>query len=106
MLETNMREATAGRIVVEDVGLETIENMLNFVYKGTLNHSTDSLSDDMLIELLYCADKYDVVELKVESLRRMQSKLSMENAMKFAKAAKSFRADEEILNSMFHFCKR
>lgn len=99
-----MKEASVGRIVIEDVEPETIECVLRFIYTGALQN--DSLSGDMLIELLHCADKYDINELKAETLRRMESSLSTENVMELVSAAKLHGADDETLSNMLLFFKR
>ena len=101
MLEADMKEASVGRIEIADVESETIECLLCFIYNGAL--STDLLSGDILIELLRCADKYDMIELKAETLKRMDVSLSTENVIKLVSAAKTHGADEETLNQMLLF---
>ena len=85
-----MKEAASGRIQVQDVGSGAVERMLNFVYTGKLfpTDEKEPVTDELIIELLHCADKYGIAEMKEYVLALMRSNLSTRNALKFAQTAK------------------
>ena len=103
MLASGMKEASSSRIVISDVETGTIEQMLEFVYTGKLTKTL--LTDELLIELLYCADKYEFAQLKSNVLNQILLKLSIENAIKFVRAAKMYRGDEKIISALLKFSK-
>ena len=60
MLQTDMKEARTGRVVVEDIDPETMELVIGYVYTGQLEVGTEA----DISRLVYAADKYDLPGLK------------------------------------------
>ena len=109
MLETDMKEAASGRIKVDDVGPAAVEQLLAFNYNGkfTANDGSNTeISDDLITELLHCADKYEIPEMKQDLFVQMLSKGSAENAVKFFNAAELYGAEESLLREILDFCKK
>lgn len=104
MMETNMEEAASGRIKVDDVRPETIGRMLKFIYSGKL--IGENVSDYVLIELLHCADKYEIAELKETVARCMLGRLSHSNAIKFATALELYRGGYAVVKDLINYCRR
>ena len=57
MLETNMVEVQRGEVVIKDMEAATMEQLLQFIYTGTVNNM------GIAMELVYAADKYQIKEL-------------------------------------------
>ena len=109
MLETDMKETASGRVNLEDVSSECVEQMIEFIYTGTLSvdeKGNSELSDDLITQLLYCAEKYEIPDMTVELLVLMRAKLSVENAVKFLTAAELYGAEETTVNDILDFCKK
>ena len=94
-----------GRIHIEDVRHEILEQMLEFAYTGDFKTGSP-LPDDLLIQLLCYADKFQFAALKNEIWTRMQSQLSVNNAVKYVQAVNTYGAGQEVRNGMLQFCKR
>ena len=102
-----MKEAKLGRIKFEDVGSRAVERMLYFMYTGKLfaTEEKEPVTDQLIIELLHCADKYEIAEMKASVLAEMKAKLSTVNAVKFAQAAELYGAEKWVLEEILDFCK-
>ena len=90
-----------------DLNSETSERILEFIYTG--DFLNDPPSDDMMIELLQCAHKYEISSLKMEVLSRMSVTLSIDNAIRFVQAVKTHAAGDDgdkVVMHMRQFCKR
>ena len=94
-----------GHIRIEDVRPGVLEEMLEFIYTGDFKTKCP-LPDDFLIQLLGCAEKFQFTALKNEIWIRMQSQLSVSNAVKYVQAAKTYGAGKEVTDGMLQFCKR
>ena len=108
MLEADMVEAAEGKIKVVDVGSSTVSFMMDFIYTGKFSHlEKHDLADDTLVELLHCADKYEIEGMKQHVLELMRAKLAPANAVKYASAVELYGAeeDEELLVEVLDFCK-
>ena len=108
MLGTDMKEAASGRIQVEDVGPGAVERMLNFMYTGKLfpTDEKNPVTDELIIELLHCADKYGIAVMKENVLARIRSSLSTRNALKFAQTAELYGAEKKFVGEILQFCKK
>ena len=108
MLDTDMKEAASGRIKVEDVHPETIGQMLDFIYKGEMfaPDQEAKVSDETIIELLHCADKYEIDELKKQFVKFMLDVMSPSNAIKFATALEQNRAESRTVDEFNKYCRK
>jgi hypothetical protein len=57
MLETDMTEKRAGRMVLEDIGSEALNAVLEWVYTGCLDLAGVKLRLNVIKEILFAADK-------------------------------------------------
>ena len=108
MLETAMKEATSGRIKIEDVGSQAAERLLEFIYTGNLHLEKEEkvIPDDLIVELLHCADKYEIPEMKQLALLQLQFQLNISNAVKFAKAVQLYGGGDCAVSKVLEFCKK
>jgi hypothetical protein len=102
MLESNMLEASTHRIFIDDVGPEPLKAFLDFIYTGSFG----SPSDPMILEILYCAEKYDVKELIHAAMVYMLEHVSPENAVRFTAAALRDHTDEQVKQQFVERFKR
>ena len=103
-----MKEANSGRIKVKDVGPAAVKRTLDFMYTGKLfsTREKEPATDDVLIELLHCADKYEITNMKPSVLVKMKEILSTPNALKFANAAELYRVETSFREEYLGFCKK
>jgi speckle-type POZ protein len=73
MFATDMRETNSGRVPIEDIGSEILEQLLHFIYTGKLTTAT---MESMGAELYIAADKFRIMELKSGSETFMLRHLS------------------------------
>ena len=109
MLEAGMKEAASSKIEIEDVTSGAVQRMLEFIYNGKLSLSQDQngeLSDDLMTQLLHCAEKYEITEMKQHVVAQMKTKLCTKNALKFLKAVELYAVEESVLAEMMEFCKK
>ena len=106
MLDTDMKEANSGRIKIEDVAPLTLERMLDFMYTGKLFPTGQSVTAALIIQLLHCADKYEMDEMKESVLAQMKSSLSTANALEFTQAAQLYGASMRFLDEYMEFLKK
>ena len=78
MLQAEMKEKQAKKIVIEDCNPRTVAQMLKFMYTGDI-----SLDDreDLTTDLLRAADMYELDGLKVMCEEKLVSNLSVENSI-------------------------
>ena len=109
MLETDMSEKETGVIKIVDVTPETVQLMLDFIYTGKLfskKDPKDKPSDQVLIQLLDCAEKYGIDELKDQLGRKICEHLTVANAIPFFESLKLYKMDEKIGGKVLEFCKK
>ena len=108
IFNTDMKEKEAGRIKIKDIPPETFQLMLDFIYTGSLFGDEQAKgrpsSDVLLIQLLNCAEKYGIDELKEQVENEICANLTMTNAMKFVDALNTHRADEAVVRKVLEFC--
>ena len=82
--------------------------MLAFAHTGKFfgQENTKVALDEAVIELLHCADKYEIADLKEEVVRFMKATLSCSNAIKFATAVELYRGDQATVNEFYSFCRK
>lgn len=90
MFSTDMREAQENRVVVEDINEHAMKRFLSFLYTGTYDPTDNT---DVLLGLLYAAEKYDVINLKRACELQLSDKLSFENVLKIVDMADTYRSD-------------
>ena len=96
MLDTEMSEKETGRIKIKDFQPETIQRMLDFLYMGTLfaeQERKERLSDQVLIQLLDCAKKYWIHELKDQVGHEICENVTVTNAIQFVDILKTYKGD-------------
>jgi hypothetical protein len=109
MLEAGMTTEAERHLVLQDVYQNTVEQMLEFIYTGSVSKNSAPLYTNELIDLLQCADKYSIDELKTEVLHLIKASLAVENAIKFFSAVKLYAAGEEgqrVASEILDFCIR
>ncbi|XP_015124508.1 speckle-type POZ protein-like [Diachasma alloeum] len=89
MFSTNMREANENRLVAEDIDTEAMKLFLTHLYTGTYNTKDNT---EMIPEVLYGADKYDVKTLKKLCELQLSDRLSLENVLKIVDKADTYYA--------------
>ena len=60
MFSYDLKENRSSEVVIEDLGENTVNEMINYMYSGNLEMNLN----DQAIDLLTAADKYDLKELK------------------------------------------
>ena len=106
MLETNMKEAASKRITIIDVESEAVERTVNFIYTGKLFSQADRPSDNSIIQLLHCAEKYAIADMKKEVLNQMVCRLTVNNAIRFVDAMKTYNGDKASVAKVLEFSKK
>jgi len=73
MFASNMKESKSKEIELKEVNLDTIKNMISFMYQ-------DSIEDDKVnIDLLSAADMYEVLRLKNICSIKLKKSVNVEN---------------------------
>lgn len=90
MIMSPMKEAKTQSVKLEDIDGETMMEVLRFLYTGTIEN-IENLAPD----LLFCADKYELNELKSYAARAMANSLTVDNVLEYYTLAD--RYDEEYL---------
>ena len=109
MLETDMSEKETGVIKIQDVTPETVQLMLDFMYTGKLfaqKDTKDKPSDQELIQLLDCAEKYGIDELKDQVGQKICENLTVMNAIQLFESLKIYKMDQKIGGKVLEFCKK
>lgn len=101
-----MKEAVTRQIVIVDVQPDTIQRMMEYIYKGELFSEEEKPTDEALVQLLHCGEKYELANLKKQVLTEIVSRLSVHSALKFFKALKTYNADEATLAEVLEYCRR
>jgi len=78
MFQVGMKEVEEGRVVIEDMEQEVLEELLRFMYCGSV---TSTLIGEICVELFQAAHKYDIEPLKVICEGVMIGKVNPENAL-------------------------
>ena len=68
MLMSDMQEAHAGTLHVEDISTTTFDIILRYIYTGKVSTELDP---DLLHEIIYGAEKYGLNELKNYCFRKL-----------------------------------
>jgi BTB/POZ domain len=76
MLKEGTREHQDSKVNIEDIKSDVFEVFLRFLYSGQVEQL-----DEMFMDLLAAADKYDVQPLKEICVRHMAENISVDNAI-------------------------
>merc|ERR1719317_1266682 len=82
MLQTCMKEGNTGEIIIEDITPNTLRILLGFIYTGTVDDITEGVE-----EVLYAADKYEMISLVDICVENMKESASPENILHFWNSA-------------------
>ena len=86
MFTIDLKEQKTSEVKIYDLDPETIKEMLRYIYSDEINESSGKIED-----LLYAADKYDVVGLKMICESVLTKQLSIGTAADLAMLAEFFR---------------
>ena len=109
MLDTEMSEKETGRIQIKDFQPEAVQRMLDFLYTGTLfaeQERKERLPDQVLVQLLDCAEKYGIHELKDQVGHEICENVTVTNAIQFVDVLKMYKVDEALVSNVLAFCKK
>ncbi|KFM65543.1 Protein roadkill, partial [Stegodyphus mimosarum] len=98
MFETEMEEKKKNSVTISDVKPHIIDEMLRFMYSGTLKKSLNGTA----MKLYAAADKYDVQALKKVCLGYLKSNLSVNNVFKVFQVA-DLHSDNDLCESAFEY---
>ncbi|KAK0161730.1 hypothetical protein PV327_008148 [Microctonus hyperodae] len=76
MIKSDITESSNKRIVLTDIEVEIMENVIEFMYTGTINPVPEY---DVLFSIMKAADKYKILGLKEFCERKLSEKITLEN---------------------------
>jgi speckle-type POZ protein len=88
MLESEMEEARTNEAKIDDIDGVVVMEMIRFMYTGEVQNMKDHVK-----ELLYAAEKYELMELKKKCVESMSVYLNMKNVYETLTLADRFNAD-------------
>lgn len=74
MLNAELLESETKEVTIKDINGETMFELLRFIYTGKANNLKS-----VAFDLLYAAEKYDLIELKSICAKSLAENLSVEN---------------------------
>lgn len=83
MFENRMKESRAREIGIPDVTPAALKAMLNYIYSA----KTVDFTEKLACELLYAADKYELLELKEMCVSYLKGVVSIENVFRILDVA-------------------
>lgn len=99
MLDVPMKESASKQVQVEDISGDIMLELLRFIYTGK-----SKVGDGNVFDLLYVAEKYEVLDLKEKCLVFLNKKLSLDNVLELLVAADQFD-DGVLLQNCIGFIK-
>ncbi len=90
MFQNEMREKRTNRAVLEDVGADTFQQLLRYIYTGRLEEEPRRLDD--VVDLLAAAERYGLEHLKEVCETTLCRRLSADNVVELLVAADLHRA--------------
>merc|ERR1719362_439701 len=96
MLESSMKEGSAGKVHIPDVPPAALRSLCEFVYSGTLPEKACQ-TDDAINALLMAAIKYDIPSLLHICSSRAKDSVIIENVAQWL--ASAAKANSETLKS-------
>jgi len=88
MFDVKMKERESGKVTIEDIKPEIMEEMLHFIYTGVVK---ESLPFKSTVKLLSAADKYQLDALKDICQDKLYSVLGAENAIEILILGEMYR---------------
>jgi speckle-type POZ protein len=92
MFEHDMQESANNRVKVDDIQPDVFKEVLTYMYTGQVPKF--SAGENMVYELLYAADKYQLDDLKSLCERQLISILNFQNAARITQCAHLHNAPE------------
>ncbi|CAL8083486.1 unnamed protein product [Orchesella dallaii] len=96
------KEMITNIIEVEDVCLDDMIYLLEFLYLGDL-HRVDWTSVDQICALVYAADKYWIVPLMIKCFQNLMKLMNLENFAKIARVTFTYDCEKEFKDEVRHF---
>ncbi|CAG7832974.1 unnamed protein product [Allacma fusca] len=103
MLQTQMKEAILNQIHIKEIKLQTLQQMLKYFYTGRLDIPKGK---NDLLQLLDCAERYDLQKIKAGCFKTMVHLLSDENAGEFTLAAATYNSEKDARKVFTEYCKK
>lgn len=97
-----MEEVATSKIVVTDIDNSTFRAILLYIYTGKVVMSEKTSHT----ELIYGAEKYDLLGLKQHCFNQMCENVTDETIGALAVAAEMYNANEQIKNCIKEYCQR
>ena len=91
MFKIEMKESESGKVSIEDIKHETMAEMLYFIYTGLVKE-TALTETNVVVELLYATDKYQLATLKDICQDKLRSLLDADNAIEFLILGEKYHA--------------
>lgn len=88
------KEALEGRVVIEDVRAEVLDLLLNFLYTGKVDKTFAIGNEELAVELLAAADKYQIESLKTICGEQLAAQLTLQSMFHFLLVAELYDAPE------------
>ncbi|XP_017463687.1 PREDICTED: TD and POZ domain-containing protein 4-like, partial [Rhagoletis zephyria] len=85
------KESMEGRVVIKDVSAKVLQLLLAFLYTGLVNLEGD---EELTVELLAAADKYEVDSLKAICSEQLAAGLSAQSMFATLHFAEQYSAPE------------
>ncbi|KAJ6647119.1 BTB/POZ domain-containing protein 6-A [Pseudolycoriella hygida] len=98
MLYGDFWETGSQRITIADMGITAFREMLRYMYTNNLN-----ITDDIVIELLLAAHKYDLRHLEERCSQYMQQKMNETNVCSFLNVLYNLDAFKDITQILLAF---
>ena len=92
MFQANMKESQSGKVAIEDIKPEIMNEILHFIYTGSL--AKETVTTEFAIELLAAANKYQLEALKDICQDKIRSVLDEENAIEFLILGEMYQANK------------
>lgn len=89
MFRAGMKENEEGRVIIEDMEPEVLEELLRFIYCTEVSTSIDEICS----ELFEAADRFDIEALKILCENEMIKKVDTENALEMYMQAELHEAE-------------
>lgn len=95
-----MKEAESKKAKLEDINSETMLEVLRFLYIRKIQNV-----ENLAPNLLYCAHKYELNDLKTHVAQVMVNNLNLDNVLKYYTLADLYE-ERTLLKTCMYFIKR
>lgn len=76
MIQSDMKEAREGQILIKDMNPASLKELLRFMYTGTF-----VITDSFMFDMYTASEKYDIGSLKRQCRDYLKRRLSIHNAV-------------------------